>query len=142
MENEFNTAIESLIWHKAEGKNKISSNEIKSLYLQNLRILFQVMHECFENIMDFSTWHCSKVITVAKKGDLSNPNNWRGINLLDVTSKLASIIINKRFQLVLGKVGLAFQFGSTKIQATLIACSKKLSSNTLQIQLRLLLPVP
>ena len=31
-----------------------------------------------------------------KKGDLSNPNNWRGISLLDIVSKIISSIIASR----------------------------------------------
>ena len=36
-----------------------------------------------------------------KKGDLSNPNNWREINFLDVVSKLMSILLTIRLQIVL-----------------------------------------
>ena len=49
----------------------------------------------------------------SKKRDLSNPNNWRGINLLDVVSKVISIVITNRLQLVLTKIGTPVQFGST-----------------------------
>ena len=45
------------------------------------------------------------------KGDSSNPNNWRSINLLDVVSKLMSIIINTRIQEALKKYGTSLQFG-------------------------------
>ena len=39
-----------------------------------------------------------------KIGDLSNPNNWRGINLLNVVSKIMSL------HLVLDKIGTPLQF--------------------------------
>ena len=44
---------------------------------------------------------CAK--NTSKKGDLSNPNNWRGINLWEVVSKVISIVITNRLQLVLKK---------------------------------------
>ena len=47
-----------------------------------------------------------------QKGDLSDPKNWRGINLLDVVSKVISIVITNRLQFVL-KNGTSMQFGST-----------------------------
>ena len=49
----------------------------------------------------------------SKKGNISNPNNWCGINLLDVVSKVISIIITNRLQLVLKKIGTPMPFGST-----------------------------
>lgn len=42
-----------------------------------------------------------------------NPNNWRGISLLDVVSKAISIVITNRLQLVLKQIGTPMQFGST-----------------------------
>ena len=48
-----------------------------------------------------------------KKGDLSNTNNWRGINLLDVTSKVISIVVSCRLQPVLSIDGIPFQFSSS-----------------------------
>ena len=48
-----------------------------------------------------------------KKGDLSNPNNWREINFLDVVSKLMSILLTILLQIVLGKLGTPIQFGAS-----------------------------
>ena len=39
-----------------------------------------------------------------KKGDAYDLNNWIGINLLDVCSKILSAILNKRSQLLLKKL--------------------------------------
>ena len=39
-----------------------------------------------------------KIISLFKKGDVNNPNNYRGISLCDVTSKIYSSIINTRLQ--------------------------------------------
>ena len=46
-----------------------------------------------------------------KKGDLRDLNNWRGIMLLDAASKIVSMIINSRLQLLLKEVGIEEQSG-------------------------------
>ena len=48
-----------------------------------------------------------------KKGNLTNPNNWRGIRLSDVTSKVISIEITSRLQSALNIEGVPTQFRST-----------------------------
>ena len=49
--------------------------------------------------------------TLPKKGDLRDLNNWRGIMLLDAASKVVSMIINSRLQLLLKEVGIEEQNG-------------------------------
>ena len=49
----------------------------------------------------------------SKKGDSSNPNNWRGINFFDVVSKLMSITINTRIQEALKTYETLLQFGAS-----------------------------
>ena len=46
-----------------------------------------------------------------KKGDLRDLNNWRGIMLLDAASKIVSMVINGRLQLLLKEVGIEEQNG-------------------------------
>ena len=48
-----------------------------------------------------------------QKGNLFNPNNLRGINLLNVVLKVILIVINNRIRLILKKIGTPIQFGST-----------------------------
>ena len=50
---------------------------------------------------------------VPKKGDLSDPNKWRGINLVDVCSKLFSCILNERLYCLLDEHEMPTQFGAT-----------------------------
>ena len=49
----------------------------------------------------------------SQKGDLSNVNNWRGANLLDVASKVMSIAITSRLQVVLLEYEIPTHFGSS-----------------------------
>ena len=50
----------------------------------------------------------------SQTGDIKNENNGRGINLLDVTLKIVTIILHRRIQPLKPKQGTLFQFGATK----------------------------
>ena len=58
-------------------------------------------------------WTKSRLVPLPKKGDLHDFNNWRGINLLDVGSKVMSITLNVRAQKLLESNGHPMQFGAT-----------------------------
>ena len=62
---------------------------------------------------DFKGWHMSRVISVPMVGDLSNPNKWRGVMLMDVCSKIFSSILNGRLFKIVEANGNRFQFGGT-----------------------------
>ena len=86
---EFNVAIKKLTLHKATGLNGVSPNAIKALDDDNKLILFRLCAEYFDNTVDIEEWHMGSLKILPKKGDLTNPNNWRGINLLDISSKVS-----------------------------------------------------
>ena len=52
---------------------------------------------------------------VPKKGDLSDPNKWQEINLMNVCSKIFSCILNNRLYKLLEKHGIKTQFGATPV---------------------------
>ena len=88
--------------HRSTGDNGISPNAIKALDKENRSFLFEICSDFFENKVDIKEWQIG-VLKILQKGDLTNPNNWRRINLLDVVSKVISIVITNRLQLVLTK---------------------------------------
>ena len=100
-EREFEKALKRLAWHKDPGINGILPNALKVLNKRHKKILFNFIQIWCETDTEYEDWHISMLSILPKKGDLSNPNNWRGINLLDVTSKIVSIMINTRLQNVL-----------------------------------------
>jgi len=111
---EFNLAIEKLSWHKSPGKNGVSPNMIKALDVENRRILFRFMRDWMENDdLTFDEWLESRLVPLPKKGDLHDLNNWRGINLIDVCSKVMSIVLNIRAQKLVKVNGHPMQFGAT-----------------------------
>ena len=90
--------------HRSTGDNGISPNAIKALDKENRSFLFEICSDFFENKVNIEEWQIGVLKILPKKGDLTNPNNWRRINLLDVVSKVISIVITNRLQLVFKKV--------------------------------------
>ena len=41
-------------------------------------------------------WHEGQVVPVPKIGDLSDPNEWRGVNLMDIGAKVFISMMCKR----------------------------------------------
>ena len=75
--------------------------------------MFDIWRQYFNDEVNIEEWQRGSLKILPKKGDLANPNNWRGINLLDVTSKVISIVITSRLQSALNIEGIPTQFGST-----------------------------
>ena len=61
--------------------------------------------------VDPESFHTSLMTVLPKKGDLSDPNKWRGISLLSVASKLVSSIVATRLGKHFLDVGLDEQCG-------------------------------
>ena len=92
----------------------VSPNTIKALDDENRNVLFQICSDFFNGNVEIEDWQIGNLKILPKKGDTSNPKiNWRGINLLDVVSKLMSIILNIRLQIALKKHGTPLQFGAS-----------------------------
>jgi hypothetical protein len=56
----------------------------------NRHHIFNYVNNFFLGDADYAQW-----LPVPKKGDLSDPNNLRGIMLMDVCSKISSLVMNK-----------------------------------------------
>ena len=75
-------------------------------------ILFLIYSDYFNNNIVHENWQCGNQEVLPHKGDFSNTDNWRWIYLLDVASKLTTLVITVRFQKVLGKIVNPLQFGA------------------------------
>jgi hypothetical protein len=71
------------------------------------------VHDFFLDDMDHEQWHRSQCVPVQKSGDLSNPNKWRRVMLMDVCSKIFSSVMNGRAFKLFETQGTKFQFGGT-----------------------------
>ena len=57
----------------------------------------------------YEEWRIGRLKLLPKKGDLKNPNSWRGIMLLDISGKLVASIISERLQVLLHQHGMECQ---------------------------------
>ena len=53
---------------------------------------------CLRNELFPTKWTESILVPLFKKGDVNNPNNYRGISLYDTSRKVYSTVINLRLQ--------------------------------------------
>ena len=79
----------------------------------NTNILFDIGYKFFNDEISIQDWQIGNLKILPKEGDLSSTNNWRGINLLDITSKVIYIVITSRIQSALSIYDIPFQFGSS-----------------------------
>ena len=110
---EFDRAVNKLKNGKAAGLNGIPPEAYKAMDADCRQRVFKYVQDFFEGTADYEGWHRSQCVPVPKSGDLSNPNKWRGVMLMDVCSKIFSIIMNERAFKLLKEHGTPFQFGGT-----------------------------
>ena len=110
---EFAKAIAKLKNGKAPGTTGVPPDAFKCLDGDNHKQIFHYVVDFWEGKADYWEWHTGLGVLIPKKGDLSDPNEWRGINLMDVCSKIFSCILNERLYRLLGKHGINTQFGAT-----------------------------
>ena len=95
-EHEVRQAIKNLKTGKACGLDDICGEFLK--HADNLVVPF--LTNLFNRLFDAShfplDWCKSVIIPLLKKGDDKNPDNYRGISLLSVVSKVFTAILNKR----------------------------------------------
>jgi len=106
-------AINKLKQGKAPGLNGIPPEALKAMDNTPKRTVHKHVSDFFEGKTDHDAWRKSQCIPVPKKGDLGNPNKWRGIMLMDMCSKVFSSIMTARAFKLLDKHGTGFQFGGT-----------------------------
>ena len=98
---------------KSTGLNGVPPNAFKSTSEENLCHHFNFITEFWEEKVYFEEWHEGQVVPVTKSGDLSDPNKWRGVNLVDIGSKVFSSLICKRLFKRIKKHEVKYQFGSS-----------------------------
>jgi hypothetical protein len=84
---EFTKAVRKLKNAKAPGLTDVPPEAFKAMSTANLRHICKHVNDIFLGDMDHKQWHHSQCIQVPKSGDLSDPNKWRGVMLMDVCSK-------------------------------------------------------
>ncbi|KAL7533253.1 hypothetical protein ACHAWF_004429, partial [Thalassiosira exigua] len=90
---EFEKALVGLANDKAPGENGVSPNLLKALDDDNRKIIYDLVVDFWEG-KDHESWNSGLLKIIPKAGkDETDPNNFRGINLMDVVSKVMSPIL-------------------------------------------------
>jgi hypothetical protein len=110
---EVKRAIAKLKKAKAPGLNGIPPEALKAMGNAPKQTIHKHISDFFEGTTDHEAWKRSQCVPVPKKGDLSNPNKWRGVMLMDMCSKAFSSIMTARAFKLLDKHRTRFQFGGT-----------------------------
>lgn len=89
-------AIKAMKSGKAPGIDSLQIELLKA----DIYISANMLTDLFQKIWDEDTipkdWSKGHIFKLPKKGDLSNCNNWRGITLLSIPSKVFCRILLKR----------------------------------------------
>jgi hypothetical protein len=81
---------------KTAGSDKIVGEMLKSANSHVIDYLVTLFNKLFDSGTFPSDWANSIIIPIFKKGDNNNPDNYRGIALTSVLSKVYTYILNKR----------------------------------------------
>jgi hypothetical protein len=95
-ESEVYEAIRALKNGKAAGPDGILSEFFKHAATTLVPYLVKCFNRLFSTGSYPTNWTESIIQPIHKKGDLNNPDNYRGISLLNISSKLYSYILNRR----------------------------------------------
>jgi hypothetical protein len=94
--DEVRAAIKALKSKKAPGPDGLIGEFFKNSCEQILPFLVALFNHLFEHGLFPDNWSLSILQPLHKKGDPSIPDNYRGISLLDISSKLYSFVLNRR----------------------------------------------
>ena len=84
---------------KASGQDGIIGEMLKNSGTHGIDFLCEfILMLCLRKEFFPTNWTESIVLPLFKKGDVNNPNNYRGISLYDASNKVYSTIINLRLQ--------------------------------------------
>ena len=104
--------MKKLSTDKSGGENGVIPEMVKALMGENRMRVYDYLVQFWEGEVDYESWHSGLLCIIHKTGRAKDdPNNFRGINLMDVFSKVMSIILNKRLFMILDKYGTEYQFG-------------------------------
>ena len=92
--NEVDSAIKSVKTGKASSTDMISNEILKALDLKHRTLLTNIFNACLNNSV--YPWNCSIISPLHKKGNKSDPDNYRAVAVSSVIGKLFSTILLER----------------------------------------------
>jgi len=113
-EAHFERALKGVANGKAGGENGVLPDIIKSLKGANRKKVFSYIKQFWDGEYEFESWKSGLLSIIHKSGKPKDDlNNYRGITLMDVISKVFSRMVNDRLFKILDKYCTKFQFGGT-----------------------------
>ena len=82
---------------KAAGLDKITAEFLKTAENIVVPFLTKLFNHLSVHGIFPAEWSKSVIVPLFQKGDANNPENYRGISLLSVISKVFTSILNQRF---------------------------------------------
>ena len=110
---ELQQAIAKLKNVKAPGLKDVPSDAFKSLTKNNLANILEHLNLFWYDEVNFDEWNDGRIVPVPKSGNLSDPNKWRGVTLMDIGSNVFSSILCTRLFKIFEAHGVRYQFGLT-----------------------------
>ena len=95
-QEEVMTSIHNLKSDKACGIDSICGEFLKFSEMRLVPFLTKLYNRIYDNLHYPEAWNCSIITPIYKKGEKTDPNNYRGISLLSVTSKVFTAILHNR----------------------------------------------
>ena len=95
---EIREAIKKLKNHKAPGYDELPAELLKADIEQAMEALSALFKIIWKEEKIPSDWQKGLIAKLPKKGDLSDCNNWRGVTLLSITSKVFTRTILMRIE--------------------------------------------
>lgn len=103
--NEVKKAVEACKSGKSPGDDGIGVEMLKALGEDGLKLLHKIVNTAWNSKKIPRDWEIAVIIPIFKKGDPTICNNYRGISLLSVTSKIYERILEKKLRMELeGKI--------------------------------------
>ena len=100
---EVTAAIKAMKSGKAPGADGVTAEMLKADVNVTAPIVTEIFKQIWEEGQIPEAWKTGLIFKLPKKGDLGDCNNWRGITLLSLTSKVFSRIVLSRLTAVLEK---------------------------------------
>ena len=93
---EIETAIKNLKLNKSSAEDCM----INEIFIHCKHVLLPCLHSLFNSVFETGyfpeSWSKACIVPVFKKGDKSDPNNYRGISVISCLGKLYTSVLNKR----------------------------------------------
>jgi hypothetical protein len=114
--DEIRKAIKKMKNDKAAGVTGVTPDMLKVRSKAAIDYMPETIRKYWKGELDCEEWHVLKLTMLYKgegEGESNDPNNWRGIRLKELTSKITSSIVASRVLLALDNNNVDEQFSTT-----------------------------